>query len=104
MGPRKVIEALEAWDPKTAAARKVREDQLRYFGNQRRRMNYPEYLCQGCPIGSGAVEGACKHVASDRFRGAGMRWKCRTAGPLLHLRAALLTHPDLDLRPYAQAT
>jgi len=66
-------------------------------------MNYPAYLRQGFPIGSGAVEGACKHVASQRFRGAGMRWKSRTAEPLLHLRAALLTHPRLDLRPYAMA-
>jgi hypothetical protein len=102
-GPRKVIAALEAWEPRTAAARKERTDQLRYFGNQRHRMNYPEYLRQGFPIGSGAVEGACKHVASQRFRGAGMRWKSRTAEPLLHLRAALLTHPRLDLRPYAMA-
>lgn len=64
-------------------------------------MNYPEYLRQGFPIGSGAVEGACKHVVSDRFRGMGMRWKSRTAEPLLHARTALLTRPDLDLRTYA---
>jgi len=32
-----------------------------------------------------------------------MRWKSPTAEPLLQLRAALLTHPDLDLRPYAYA-
>jgi hypothetical protein len=102
-GPRKVLEALEAWEPLTAAAQKVREAQLRYFGNQRHRMNYPEYLRQGFPIGSGAVEGACKHVVSDRFRGTGMRWKSKTAEPLLHARAGLLTQPDLDLRTYAMA-
>jgi hypothetical protein len=102
-GPRKLLEALAAWQPRTQAAAKVREDQLRYFTNHRQRMNYPEYLRQGFPIGSGAVEGACKHVASDRFRGTGMRWKSKTAEPLLQLRAALLTRPDLDLRPYARA-
>lgn len=102
-GPWKVIQELEAWTPQSAAAQKVREDQLRYFRNQRERMKYPEYLRGGYPIGSGAVEGACKHLASDRFRGAGMRWKSRTAEPLLQLRATLLTHPDLDLRPYAAA-
>lgn len=102
-GPRKLLEALEAWAPKSAGAQKVREDQLRYFRNQRQRMNYPEYLRLGFPIGSGAVEGACKHVVSDRFRGTGMRWKSKTAEPLLHVRAALLTRPDLDLRSYAMS-
>jgi len=100
-GPRKLLEALEAWQPESGGDRKVREDQLRYFGNQRHRMKYPEYLKQGFPIGSGAVEGACKHVVSDRFRGTGMRWKSKTAEPLLHARAGLLTRPDLDLRAYA---
>jgi hypothetical protein len=102
-GPRKLVEALEQWRPAGAAAQKVREDQLRYFRNHYHRMHYPEYLRAGFPIGSGAVEGACKHVVSDRFRGAGMRWKSRTAEPLLQLRAALLTHPDLDLHRYAVA-
>lgn len=100
-GPRKLLEALDAWEPATTAGQKVREDQLRYFGNQRHRMNYPEYLRQGFPIGSGAVEGADKHVVSDRFRGTGMRRKSKTAEPLLHARAALLTQPNLDLRTYA---
>ena len=100
-GPRKLLEELEAWAPVSAEAQKVREDQLRYFRNQRSRMNYPQYLRQGFPIGSGAVEGACKHVVSDRFRGTGMRWKSKTAEPLLHARAALLTRPALDLRAYA---
>ena len=63
-------------------------------------MNYPEYLRQGFPIGSGAIEGACKRVVSERFKKGGMRWNSETAEPLLHLRAALLTQPDLDLRPY----
>jgi hypothetical protein len=100
-GPRKLLEALEVWEPQSAAAEKVQEDQLRYFRNQRHRMHYPEYLRQGFPIGSGAVEGACKHVVSDRFRGTGMRWKSKTAEPLLQARAGLLTRPDLDLRTYA---
>jgi hypothetical protein len=103
LGPGRLLDLLEAWQPEKAQAQKVREDQLRYFRNHRGRMNYPEYLRLGFPIGSGAVEGACRHVASDRFRGTGMRWKSKTAEPLLHLRAALLTRGDLNLRPYATA-
>jgi hypothetical protein len=102
-GPRKLLETLEAWQPSSLAGAKARTEHLGYFGNQRERMNYPEYLRQGFPIGSGAVEGACKHVVSDRFRRTGMRWKSKTAEPLLQVRAALLTRPDLDLRPYAMA-
>ena len=33
-GPRKLLAVLEAWEPPGAAGAKVREDQLRYFGNQ----------------------------------------------------------------------
>jgi hypothetical protein len=103
LGPGRLLERLEGWAPEGASAREVRRVNLGYFWNQRERMDYPRYLREGFPIGSGAVEGACKHLVSDRFRGTGMRWKSATAEPLLHLRAALLTHPDLDLRPYAMA-
>jgi hypothetical protein len=102
-GPRKLLEGLRAWAPQEAAAQEVRREQLGYFEGQQERMRYPEYLRRGMPIGSGAVEGACKHVVSDRFKGGGMRWKLPTAEPVLHLRAALLTQPRLDLRPYAGA-
>ncbi|HEU4754728.1 MAG TPA: ISKra4 family transposase [Armatimonadota bacterium] len=104
LGPGRLLERLAAWSPDRAPAREVRRINLGYFQNQRERMDYPRYLREGWPIGSGAVEGACKHLVSDRFRGTGMRWKSPTAEPLLQLRAVLLTHPDLDLRPYAHAT
>jgi hypothetical protein len=66
-------------------------------------MDYPRYARAGLPIGSGAVEGACKHLVTARFKQAGMRGGKETAEPLIHLRAALLSDPDLDLRVYAQA-
>jgi len=103
LGPGRLLERLAVWDPEPAKAREVRRVNLGYFQNQRERMDYPRYLREGWPVGSGAVEGACKHLVSDRFRGAGMRRKSPTAEPLLQLRAALLTHPNLDLRPYAHA-
>jgi hypothetical protein len=104
LGPGRLLDALKAWAPNRASAAEVRRVNLGYFQNQRGRMDYPQYLREGWPIGSGAVEGACKHLVSDRFRGTGMRWKSPTAEPLLQLRAALLTNPDLDLRPYARAS
>lgn len=103
LGPDGLVARLELWEPTSAAAREVRRVNLGYFRNQRERMDYPRYLAAGYPIGRGAVEGACKHLVSERFRQTGMRWKSVTAEPLLALRAALLTNPDLDLHRYALA-
>jgi hypothetical protein len=103
IGPWQLLRELRDWTPSDAAGQELRREQLGYFEGQQERMRYPEYLRRGLPIGSGAVEGACKHVVSDRFKGGGMRWKLPTAEPLLHLRAALMTQPRLDLRPYATA-
>ena len=102
IGPWKLLRSLREWEPQEATAQEVRREQLGYFEGQQERMRYPDYLRRGLPIGSGAVEGACKHVVSDRFKGGGMRWKLPTAEPLLHLRAAVLTQPRLDLRHYTR--
>lgn len=99
-GPRPLLEALRAWQPASEAAQEVRRVQLAYFERQQERMRYPEYLRRGYPIGSGAVEGACKHVVGDRFGRSGMRWKVETAEPVMRARAALLTQPGLDLRRF----
>lgn len=103
-GPRRLLAALRAWEPESAPAHEVKRVQGAYFERQQERMRYPRYLQRGFPIGSGAVEGACKHVVADRFAGSGMRWKQETADPVMHLRAALLTQPRLDLRRFATTT
>ena len=36
-------------------------------------MKYDEYLAAGYPIGSGVVEGACRHLVKDRMERTGMR-------------------------------
>jgi hypothetical protein len=100
-GPGSLLRSVRQWQPSTPAAAETKRRELGYFEKNQARMRYPDYLRQGLPIGSGAVEGACKHLVADRFKGAGMRWKDATAEPVLQLRAALLTRPNLDLRPYA---
>jgi len=100
-GPGTLLRSLRKWQPATPAAVEGRRPERGYFMRNAHRMDYPTYLKLGLPIGSGAVEGACKRLVADRFKGAGMRWNPATAEPVLHLRAALLTHPELDLRPYA---
>lgn len=101
IGPWDLLRKLTAWEPGSEAAQEVRRVQLAYFERQQERMLYPEFLRRGFPIGSGAVEGACKHVVADRFDGGGMRWKLETADPVMQLRAALITQPRLDVRRFA---
>lgn len=104
IGSSRLLRELAEWKSAGATAQEVRREQLGYFHGQKERMRYPDYLRRELPIGSGAVEGACKHVVSDRFKGGGMRWKLPTAEPVLQLRAALLTQPRLDLRRYTGPT
>lgn len=62
----------------------------RYFSTNRERMQYGAYLAAGYPIGSGVIEGACKHVIGDRMCGTGMRWEFEGAQPMLDLRVTKL--------------
>lgn len=68
-----------------------------YFENNLDRMKYDEYLKKGLPIGSGAVESACKSLVKIRMEGCGMRWSKSGANAMLKLRA---THLNGDLNNY----
>lgn len=61
-----------------------------YFQNNRAHMRYDEYLAAGYPIGSGVVEGACRHVVKDRMEQSGMRWTVPGAQALLDTRSIYL--------------
>ena len=64
---------------------------LRRVANYLRRnqpyMDYAEYLRRGWPIGTGVIEGTCRHLVKDRMELSGMRWTMSGAGALLALRA-----------------
>jgi hypothetical protein len=62
-----------------------------YLFHHRRRLRYGEFRQAGLPIGSGAVESACKVVVQARLKQAGMRWSRNGAQALLALRCALLS-------------
>ena len=61
-----------------------------YFRTNRQRMRYDQYLAAGYPVGSGVIEGACKHVVGDRLCGTGMRWEIEGSQPMLDLRVTQL--------------
>jgi len=70
--------------------RKTVREVTGYFERNRARMKYDEYLEAGYPIGSGVVEGACRHLVKDRMERAGMRWHPDGAQAMLNLRATYL--------------
>jgi len=70
--------------------RKTMREVIGYFDRNRSRMRYDEYLAAGYPIGSGVIEGACRHLVKDRMERAGMRWHPDGAQAMLDLRATYL--------------
>lgn len=59
---------------------------LEYLSKRVELMNYGELMAADLEIGSGAVEGAIKHIIAARFDKGGMRWIRERAEALLQLR------------------
>lgn len=62
---------------------------LAYLESRETQMQYPQFIADGWPIGSGIVESANKLVVEDRLKGAGMHWADVNVNPLLALRNAV---------------
>lgn len=77
----------------------VRDAQVTYFTNQASRMAYDRYRAAGWDIGSGMVEGACKHLIGAREKGPGMRWSEAGAQAVAAVRVLLFNDqwPTYDL-------
>jgi hypothetical protein len=58
-----------------------------YYERNLEYMRYDVYLKNGWPIGTGVIEGACRHLVKDRFELSGMRWTVSGAESLLNLRS-----------------
>lgn len=68
------------------------EREIAYLEAGRHRMDYPRYRREHWPVGSGAIEGTCKHLAKQRFGITGARWKRATINNILALRLAQFNH------------
>ncbi len=62
---------------------------LNYFKNHRERMRYLHFRKNGYPIGSGAIEGACKSLVKQRTGLSGQRWSPDGALNILWIRALI---------------
>ena len=69
----------------------VLKENITYFENNLKRMDYAKYQKQGYPIGSGVTEAACKVVAKHRLSASGMRWTIDIAQDTLLLRGLICT-------------
>jgi len=58
-----------------------------YFALRAPCLDYPRFIARQLPIGSGAVESACKTLITQREKGPGMRWTAAGAQHLAQLRA-----------------
>lgn len=56
---------------------------------------YDDYLASGLPIASGVIEGACRHLVSDRLDITGARWGLEGAEAALKVRS-LRSSGDFD--------
>jgi len=66
--------------------REVIDGCLAYLNKREAMLNYPHFVKQGYPIGSGSVESGHKVVMQSRMKQAGMRWAKEHVDPMLSLR------------------
>jgi hypothetical protein len=64
-------------------------DEIPYFRKNADRMKYRTFIRKGYFIGSGAVEGACRHIVAQRAKLSGMRWLCHGAQNVLCFRSII---------------
>lgn len=69
--------------------RKAVEEQVSYFRKNAARMTYRTFKRKGYFIGSGAIEGACRHIVAQRTKLSGMRWLRPGAANVLTFRCLI---------------
>jgi hypothetical protein len=85
-----VLSALKRMRPWQRAICDALDQLIGYAEHNRTRIKYHEPWPRGLAVGSGSVEGGCKHVIQSRFKRAGMRGKQPGFLNVLALRLASL--------------
>lgn len=88
-GPAPVQAALAALHGPTPHGAEELRRERGYFRTNAARMAYPTLRSQGLPIGSGAIEGAARHVVQLRMKRPGARWSVAGAQAVLNVRCLL---------------
>jgi hypothetical protein len=87
-GPTTVVERLRTTVAEAGAPAETLT-QLAYLEKRLEQMDYPRFVAEQWPIGSGSGESANKLVVEERMKGAGMHWAVEHVNPLLALRNAI---------------
>ena len=73
---KEVLQEIARWRPGSGARGEIIRAEQNYFAGQEHRMNYEEMADRGWPIGSGAVESACRQQQC-RFKRPGQFWTAK---------------------------
>jgi hypothetical protein len=80
------IESEACGEAAGATCRKALDELLTFLRPNRDRMWYRDRLAAGLPIGSGMIEGGCKHTIGGRLKLNNARWRIRRAERMGTLR------------------
>jgi hypothetical protein len=86
-----VLAALAALVPPAAATADLVRTTRTYFADNAARRDYPDFVAQQVPLGSGAVESLCTSWIAARLKHAGLRWTRAGAQAGATLRARSLS-------------
>ena len=88
--PRLIQKAVQRAKRLSRSRRQAVSEQLAYFRHNAQRMTYRTFRRKGYFIGSGAIiEGACRHIVSQRTKLSGMRWLRTGAAAVLTFRCLI---------------
>jgi hypothetical protein len=87
-----LVEMFRKHLPRSGKRRKAGQRECHYFESNKDRMRYAAFRAEGCFIGSGVVEAACRVVVGQRLKNSGMFWSVRGANAILALRCATLSN------------
>ena len=88
---RKLLNDLKNWQSKCRGDKQESIETLyRYISTDEEQMRYDVFRAKGYDTGSGAVEGACKHVVGKRLKQSGMIWTGAGLSAVLALRISWL--------------
>jgi hypothetical protein len=93
---KKVLREIAGLSQRGGEATQIIEREQGYFAAQAHRMNYQEIARRGWPIGSGAVESACRQKQC-RFKRPGQFWTRQGLGRLTALEEARRNHHWAEL-------
>ncbi|MBU0491538.1 MAG: ISKra4 family transposase [Chloroflexi bacterium] len=83
----RTLDTLAQEETCTPTQREVLRKTSGYYQRNLPYMRYDHYLAHGWPIGTGVIEGTCRHLVKDRMEQTGMRWTQPGAQAILDLRA-----------------